>query len=389
MPHGSNRGALKGEFNMKKNNVIAGILAMLCVMSISGCGDKETESSTAEKTTVATTETSTQATTVATTTEATTTTKESGSLELGMSFNLGSMSVDMPSNLLYYSEDDSNNIDGKLHYWKSTEWIVQASYTELKGTDSEVDFLVNLASLFDHDENDIDFCSIADLSSMIVTRKEKGDGIHQIAYYIADDGIYYSLVFCSKTDTDIKNDVKPIIDSIKFENAITEVKPKESADASKITSYKEGTYKVGTDIPSGEYCIYSTSNISGYYSVNADSKGDSIIGNDNFVYNAFLTVSDGQYLELSRAIAVPVSEIDGVTYKIDTSGSGTFRVGIDIPAGEYKLSSEGQDYSGYYCVYNNSEPDTKIVSNDNFEGQTYITVSDGQYLLLSRCKIVK
>jgi len=188
----------------------------------------------------------------------------------------------------------------------------------------------------------------------------------------------------------LSNYIDDITNSMKFEEHIeTETESKTEPELRESISYKEGTYKVGTDIPSGEYCIYSTSNISGYYSVNADSKGDSIIGNDNFVYNAFVTVSDGQYLELSRAIAVPVSEIDGVTYKIDTSGSGTFRVGIDIPAGEYKLINEGEDYSGYYCVYNDSEPDTRIVSNDNFEGQTYITVSDGQYLLLSRCKIVK
>jgi hypothetical protein len=154
----------------------------------------------------------------------------------------------------------------------------------------------------------------------------------------------------------------------------------------KITTYSAGTYKVGIDIPAGEYCIYCTSSISGYYSVNADSKGDSIIGNDNFDYNAFVTVSDGQYLELSRATAVPVSAIDGVSYKIDTSKTGTFRVGIDIPAGEYKLINDSK-LSGYYCVYNNSNPDADIVTNDNFEGQTYITVSDGQYLLLSRCKI--
>lgn len=31
---------------MRKNNVIAGILAILSVMSVSGCGDKEAESST-------------------------------------------------------------------------------------------------------------------------------------------------------------------------------------------------------------------------------------------------------------------------------------------------------------------------------------------------------
>jgi len=48
---------------MKKNSVVAGILAILCVMSVSGCGDKEAESSTMESTT--TTDTTVQTTTTA------------------------------------------------------------------------------------------------------------------------------------------------------------------------------------------------------------------------------------------------------------------------------------------------------------------------------------
>lgn len=151
-------------------------------------------------------------------------------------------------------------------------------------------------------------------------------------------------------------------------------------------TYSAGTYKVGTDIPAGEYCIYCTSSVSGYYSVSTDSKGDSIIGNRIFDYNTFVTIYDGQYLKLSRSMAVPVSAVDGTSYKIDTSKAGTLRVGTDILAGEYKLVINS-DVNGYYCVYSSSDADADIVTNDNFEGQTYVTVSDGQYLLLSRCKI--
>lgn len=151
---------------------------------------------------------------------------------------------------------------------------------------------------------------------------------------------------------------------------------------------KEGTYKVGQDIPAGEYCVFAMGSYGGYYSVNADSFGDSIIGNDNFYYNAFVTVYDGQYLELSRAMAIPAEQIAGSMYEIMTDGDGEFRIGTDLAAGEYKLEST-DEFGGYYCVYNSSDPDAEIVTNDNFDGQTYVTVSDGQYLLLSRCKIVQ
>lgn len=64
-----------------------------------------------------------------------------------------------------------------------------------------------------------------------------------------------------------------------------------------------------------------------------------------------------------------------------------FRVGQDIAPGEHKLQSVGS-YSGYYAVFNDSRQ-TDIVTNDNFDGTTYITVRSGQYLDLNRCKIVR
>ena len=59
-------------------------------------------------------------------------------------------------------------------------------------------------------------------------------------------------------------------------------------------------------------------------------------------------------------------------------------MGFDIPAGSYKLTTSGSR-TGYYAIYNSSDPEARIVQNDNFEGQNYAQVSDGQYLLLSRC----
>ncbi len=62
---------------------------------------------------------------------------------------------------------------------------------------------------------------------------------------------------------------------------------------------------------------------------------------------------------------------------------GMYRVGIDIPAGEYKLTTTSK--LGYFCVYDNSSAERQIQSNNNFESNDYITVVNGQYLLLSRC----
>ena len=75
---------------------------------------------------------------------------------------------------------------------------------------------------------------------------------------------------------------------------------------------------------------------------------------------------------------------------MDTRGSGMFKVGIHIKAGEYKLESTTSEADGYYAVYSKSDHDfDSLVSNQVFTNSAYVTVSDGQYLLLSRCKIAK
>ena len=148
----------------------------------------------------------------------------------------------------------------------------------------------------------------------------------------------------------------------------------------------EGTYKVGTDIAAGDYILFCNSEYSAYYSINSDSSGSfsSIITNGNFKYNAIVHVDNGQYLELDRCTISPLSEVPQIDY---TKGE-MFKVGYHIPAGEYKLQSNSE-YSGYYAVLNSlSGSFSAIETNDNFKGQAYITVHDGQYLELSRCNIV-
>lgn len=147
------------------------------------------------------------------------------------------------------------------------------------------------------------------------------------------------------------------------------------------TRYKAGQYKVGTDISAGEYILFTSDGL-GYFAVSSDSNGDDIIVNDNFTYNSIISVSSSQYLKLSHCYAVPFDEVDVDDLKLD--GEGMFKVGKHIPAGEYKLNSDTSE-EGYYCIYDSSAQ-MDIVSNDIFEGDQYVTVQNGQYLKLVRCR---
>lgn len=162
-----------------------------------------------------------------------------------------------------------------------------------------------------------------------------------------------------------------------------ETAPEETSP--KVSSYGPGVLKVGTDIPAGEYIVINSSSRSGYFSVSSDANGDDILFNENFEYNSIITINDGEYLELSSSLAYPFEEWCSQN-TLDTTKEGSmYKIGVNLPAGEYRLDATA-DRGGYYCIYPDSRQQD-ILSNDNFEGQAYVSVSDGQYLVLSNCII--
>ncbi|MEG2751634.1 MAG: hypothetical protein RR916_07495 [Anaerorhabdus sp.] len=148
--------------------------------------------------------------------------------------------------------------------------------------------------------------------------------------------------------------------------------------------YSSGMYKIGVDMPAGQYMLINKGSSKAYFALCADANCDDIIENDNFSYNSIVTAQDGDYLDLSRCSAYPFDEYTNVV----TDGEGLFLVGRDIPAGEYKIEVNSEGSKGYYALLADTR-ERDIISNDNFEGSRYIDVKDGQYLELSRCHLVK
>ena len=148
--------------------------------------------------------------------------------------------------------------------------------------------------------------------------------------------------------------------------------------------YAGGMYKIGADMPAGEYLLTS---IGGYYEIATDSTGslDSIVTNGNYTNRGYVTVQDGQYFTF-EGTAVSANEAPAFSNSDGIYPEGMYLVGKDIPAGEYKISS---NESGYYEVTSDSVGGLdSIVTNENFEGDVYLTVSEGQYLKLSRAQII-
>ena len=151
--------------------------------------------------------------------------------------------------------------------------------------------------------------------------------------------------------------------------------------------YGEGMYCVGTDIPAGDYYAVATySGYSGYYCKYTDSSQDHIEDNDNFDTWTYFRAYEGQYLKLNRCKITSIQNAPTNLKPTDGYyGVGMYRIGVDIPAGEYKFIATESGYSGYYCGYTDITYE-HIDDNDNFDTTAFYTVTNGQYLQVHRAK---
>ncbi len=153
-------------------------------------------------------------------------------------------------------------------------------------------------------------------------------------------------------------------------------------------SIKSGMYKAGKDIQIGDYILFSSSGNQSYFQITKDSSGsfDSIIMNDVFVGDRYITISDGQYIEFDNATMLPINEAPVLQPTNGKYLAGMYKVGRDITEGEYEVIADGGN--AYLEVDSDlSGSIDSIITNDNFTNQEYITIVDGQYIKLNGCYI--
>ncbi|TKC14384.1 hypothetical protein [Robertmurraya kyonggiensis] len=158
------------------------------------------------------------------------------------------------------------------------------------------------------------------------------------------------------------------------------------------TQIKAGTYKIGTDLPAGEYLVFADS--TAYIESASDSTGelDSILFNDNLPNGAhsYVTLNEGEYFKLQGGHMYPVDSAPSVVPDDGLYENGMYKVGQDIPAGEYKVILDSTVGMGYLEVAKDSRHQIdSIVTNENVQADMYITISEGQYIKLQDVKIQK
>lgn len=152
------------------------------------------------------------------------------------------------------------------------------------------------------------------------------------------------------------------------------------------TEYKEGQYKIGSDMPAGVYVLYQQDySWMSYFAITSDANGKDILENDNFENRSVIEVIDGEFLEIKRCSAFPLEEDPGFGTVNGCILAGSYIIGRDIDPGEYKVEADAGEMA-YICIYTDTRR-SKIHANDNFEGSRYVALEEGQLFEIKRGRV--
>ena len=121
-------------------------------------------------------------------------------------------------------------------------------------------------------------------------------------------------------------------------------------------SYEAGVYYVGTEIPAGSYWFEGDDDDLSYFYILEPSTSNgtttyNVIHINNYYGHNLMDLQEGEVLILDNndEDMIPLDSLDE-TFSAPYE-SGTYRVGVDVPAGTYQLSlDDANDYSACYVM---------------------------------------
>lgn len=161
------------------------------------------------------------------------------------------------------------------------------------------------------------------------------------------------------------------------------------------STYHDGWYKVGINIPAGEYLLTPTNRFLPSYTIYEDASYNKTVkvtqfpGNTNGgVGNGFVTLKNGQYIQLTSCTALKAPS------KITVNGPGTYRVGKDLGPGTYVInklkptSNEYKDTASYYVYENSYFNDYPYAGKYNLNSET-VNLNSGDVIVIANARINK
>lgn len=192
--------------------------------------------------------------------------------------------------------------------------------------------------------------------------------------------------------TDVKLDyvIDPDIDA--GEIIPYQIIPTTTAATAVVADYHSPvTFLIGDDFPAGEYFVIARTGEIGYLllSNNRSLTTEEVTWQMHFEHHTFITLIDGMLLTTKNATLIPVENAVVPTFENNILTAGTYRVGIDIPVGVYKIFPT-DDQIGFFATANSSrEILTETIQARNFSSPITIALNDGDYFVLLRGEIRK
>ena len=150
------------------------------------------------------------------------------------------------------------------------------------------------------------------------------------------------------------------------------------------TTYSDGTYLVGTDLPAGLYKGV-TNGASGYWGTSKDASfsQESMVATDRVEGQFYVEVRKGQFLELESVTIADARTVKVAAPATEESSDGMYLVGTDIVAGRYSGTLNGD--LGFWSIAKDASGtnDSIVASDAVFGGPFDIEVKKGQYLTLN------
>lgn len=194
----------------------------------------------------------------------------------------------------------------------------------------------------------------------------------------------------STLSTNQVDQYKKIFLTFSYTSSLTkeEEKTKAPALSSSPDSKQATTYKIGHDLAAGEYVLFSNGSSNYYEITDRKHSSDNPIVHNYISTNVIVSIKKGEYLTLKQAYAVPIEQAP----QLDTSKQGTFKVGLHLKAGDYKIALNEKSPLGFGYVEITKDAthfESSLITSNIFTATNTIHLSDGEYVYLSGAHIVK
>lgn len=174
--------------------------------------------------------------------------------------------------------------------------------------------------------------------------------------------------------------------TVKIEHEEGYVEPTESPSPSaqaEINGAQAGTYKVGEDIPAGEYYLLASGDAAVSFYDTEYSETSTVPAAKKYTFSGsfYITTAGCSYIKTENCTLYDMNNLPAVTEKTEYS-AGMYKAGYDIRATKYVAQKKGSNakYSVYGTPFGITEPQSE--ASDKITGSKSFTVAKDKYLVI-------